>query len=33
METAGFYPAEEIGIARSLCVAQSSLAIPVVYVT
>jgi len=33
METAGFYPAEEIGIARRLCVAQSSLAILAVYVT
>jgi hypothetical protein len=33
METAGFYPAKEIGIARRLCVAQSSLVIPLVYVT
>src|SRR5262245_48522952 len=33
METAGFYPAEEIGIARRLCVAQSSIAILAVYVT
>jgi len=32
METAGFYPAEEIGIARRPCEAQSSHAIPAFYV-